>query len=121
MFLMFSLVANITIGQSRSQGRSYSPPQQSRSYSPPQQQYRPNAVPQANPYATQAAYYQAFNRQMAPVYNAAIQVQRVANGVVRYGSYVVPDGQYVRQGYNAAQQYINSRPVNLPQRYAPNY
>jgi len=67
------------------------------------------------------AYWNAFNRQMTPVYNGARRIQQFSNGVVNYGSRLIPQryGTQLRQTYNQTQRYVQ-RNVTLPQRYYPN-
>lgn len=124
VFFCLILITGLSYGQRYSSPNRYSNPQPSRAYGRnPAPQYRPNR-PNAgslyNPYTAQAAYYQTFNQQMTPVYNATRQVQRVANGAVNIGGYFGGEsGQAVRQGYNAGQRYIGTRTINLPRRYNP--
>lgn len=68
-----------------------------------------------------AAYWNAFNRQMTPIYNGARRVQQFSNGVVNYGSRLIPHryGTQLRQAYSQTQRYVQ-RNVTLPRRYYPN-
>ena len=67
------------------------------------------------------AYWNTFNQQMTPVYNGARRIQQFGNGIVNYGSRVLPQRYCtpLRQSYNQAQRYVQ-RNVTLPQRYYPN-
>ncbi|MDB5122763.1 MAG: hypothetical protein JWP94_892 [Mucilaginibacter sp.] len=124
ILLFFITITSLAYGQRYSSQSRYSSAPQYRGSAPnltsQSRSYRPNVQSQYNPYQAEAAYYQSFNQQMTPVYNATRQVQRVANGAVNFGSrFAGENGTILRQGYNATQRYIGSRNINLPRRYSP--
>ncbi len=71
---------------------------------------------QTNP---DVAYWNAFNQHMTPVYNGARTIQRYSNGVINYGTRLIPRQGTLRNGYNQSQRFVQ-RNVTLPQRYYPN-
>ena len=66
----------------------------------------------------QQAYWETFNRETTPLYNAARYVQRGANGVINAVAPFVRGGEVVRQVNNQVQQYVQNN-WSLPQRYGP--